>query len=102
MHAMKDAPSKILEVTLTTSENKALLVIGDTGAGMSEEVKEHLFEPFFTTKPIGEGTGLGLATCHGIVLNHRGEIKVESEPGKGTRFILIFPLAEPEPASAVA
>jgi CheY-like chemotaxis protein len=72
------------------------VTIADTGIGMAETVKQRIFEPFFTTKA-DEGTGLGLSMTYSIVHRHRGEIHVDSEPGKGTTFTLTFPIAS-EPA----
>ncbi|HNN96884.1 MAG TPA: ATP-binding protein [Pseudomonadota bacterium] len=78
----------------------AQLLIRDSGAGMPDDVRQHLFEPFYTTKQTGSGTGLGLAMVYGIVQQAGGGIHVESAPGRGTQFRIVFPLAAVRPQSS--
>jgi signal transduction histidine kinase len=71
--------------------------VEDDGPGIAPEHRGRLFDPFFTTKPVGEGTGLGLYISYEIVRVHGGEIRVDSEPGRGTRFDVLLPLSGREP-----
>jgi two-component system cell cycle sensor histidine kinase/response regulator CckA len=108
--AMRDGGRLTLETTtLTIDEGReagsdelapgqyVCISVTDDGAGMSEDVKQHLFEPFFTTKDEGLGSGLGLATSYGILRQSGGHISVESELGKGTTVKIFLPKVEAPP-----
>jgi len=77
--------------------DKVVLSVGDNGPGIAPEAADRLFDPFFTTKPAGEGTGLGLSICHGLVAKMGGEIRVESEPGRGATFFVSLPAQDARP-----
>jgi two-component system NtrC family sensor kinase len=83
-----------LMVRTHVKEGRVVLIVKDTGRGMSEEVKRQIFNPFFTTKEVGEGTGLGLPVVHGIVTSHGGTIQVESMEGQGSQFAIRLPFPE--------
>ncbi len=112
--AVKCSPSQINQVFLNLLTNAAQAMDGmgkilirtwaderyvyasvqDTGKGIAKENLQKIFDPFFTTKPVGEGTGLGLSIVFKIIESHKGFIRVASEVGKGTRFIVALPLAK--------
>jgi signal transduction histidine kinase len=67
------------------------ITVEDNGSGIPQKVLDKIFQPFFTTKPTGEGTGLGLSLSYDIIKAHGGQIKVETDEGKGTKFIIQLP-----------
>ncbi|MCC5807264.1 MAG: PAS domain S-box protein [Opitutales bacterium] len=83
------------------SGNFVCLRISDTGTGISPDASDHIFEPFFTTKDVGKGTGLGLATVHGIVRQHEGWVEVDSREGTGTSFTIFLPACVEDTGAAV-
>jgi len=74
------------------------LTVRDSGAGIPPETLQRIFDPYFTTKEKGKGTGLGLAVVQGVVRSHGGAVRVESEPGRGSRFSIFLPAAQEAPA----
>lgn len=91
----QDAMPKGGEIRIRTCKDanqQIRITVTDTGMGIQRNNLNKIFDPFFTTKDVGKGTGLGLSVCYGIVEEHNGSIEVESQPSKGTTFILRFPL----------
>jgi len=82
-----------LRLAATAEGGQAVVEVADTGCGMSRETRARIFDPLYTTKERGRGTGLGLVVVRQIVEEHGGSIAVESEPGRGSRFVLRFPAA---------
>jgi signal transduction histidine kinase len=91
--AMSGAGRLTVRSSLSEDGRHVCVEIADTGGGIAPEVLPHIFEPFFTTKEAGKGTGLGLSVAYGIVLEHRGSIRVASRPGEGAVFTVELPVA---------
>jgi PAS domain S-box-containing protein len=105
-HAIPEGETERNEIrvsTRTDGRGHAVVEIRDTGAGIPAAIRERIFDPFFTTKPAGEGTGLGLWICSGILSALGGEIGVDSDVGKGSSFrVMLPPVAIEAPTSAAA
>lgn len=91
--ALEGTPGEVKIATHTSNNSHIQVNVSDTGPGIPADLQTKIFEPFFTTKEVGKGTGLGLSVSYGIVKEHKGEIKVESSPKKGTNFKITFPVA---------
>ncbi len=93
--AMQGKGTLSISSRLRSQNDFAEVVIQDDGPGITPEVLPQIFDPFYTTKPQGEGTGLGLSVSYAIVREHKGTIRVQSDPGEGARFTLRFPVWQP-------
>jgi signal transduction histidine kinase len=92
-------------VTVTLAQphpGRVCVLVSDEGVGIPEEAQSHVFDPFFTTKEPGAGSGLGLWVTYGIVRKHGGDIRVESEPGRGTTFHVCLPATGPSESATDA
>ena len=83
-----------LTIKTSVDNNSVVVTVADTGGGIDDTVRDKIFDPFFTTKGPSRGTGLGLSICYSIIKDHGGTVEVESEKGKGTRFIIKIPIGE--------
>jgi len=90
--AMEGKQGHLLEVSAAVHEKQVSIRFKDNGPGIPKDIQGKIFDPFFTTKPVGQGTGLGLSICYGIVQQHGGSLRVESDSGKGATFIVELPL----------
>ncbi len=89
--------SGLITICSRRKDNYAVIIVEDNGTGIPEKIKQKIFDPFFTTKDVGKGTGQGLPISHSIIVEkHGGMLYFESEPGKGTSFIIKIPLKEKE------
>jgi signal transduction histidine kinase len=93
--AMPSGGRLTIHTSRTADTPDVMLQVTDTGHGMDEPTRARIFEPLFTTKDLEKGTGLGLATVHSIVTKLGGHISVESSPGRGARFSIHLPVADP-------
>ena len=95
-HAMGDSGQLTVSTEYRETAHQVVIKLTDTGHGINRKDLPRIFDPFFTTKPTGEGTGLGLSVSYGIIKNHGGDIKVDSEGGRGATFTIVLPVVAPE------
>ncbi|HWR73393.1 MAG TPA: HAMP domain-containing sensor histidine kinase, partial [Nitrospirota bacterium] len=81
-----------LDISVKKTNSHVEMIFSDTGTGIGAELKDKVFDPFFTTKGPTRGTGLGLSICYSIIKDHGGTIEIDSEQGRGTRFIIKIPI----------
>ena len=93
-------PAKAIFIRTRCQDGQVIAEVEDSGGGIPAGIQDKIFEPFFTTKEVGKGTGLGLSISYGIVKDCRGDIRVDSIPGRGARFIVSFPATSPEKCTA--
>ena len=87
----------VVSISTSFQNDTVTIVVEDSGSGIEAHHLDKLFDPFFTTKPVGQGTGLGLAIVYGIVTDHGGDINVDSELGRGTKFTITLPVDKADP-----
>jgi PAS domain S-box-containing protein len=95
-HALPEGCGRIEVGVGRDDDGRVRLWVSDDGVGMDTATQRRVFEPFFTTKPVDQGTGLGLSVVHGIVVDHGGEVRIDSAPGRGSVFHVLLPSADPD------
>ena len=90
---MEQSEKRILTIQSMAVGDEVLVRVSDTGTGMRPEVQERVFESFFTTKSVDKGTGLGMSISQNIIEQHKGQIRFNSELGRGTTFEIYLPVA---------
>ena len=92
LEGLMGRPRGAIEIATARRDEMVTIAVSDNGRGIPAEILPRIFEPFFTTKEAGQGAGMGLAVCQGIVSNLGGRIEVASEPGKGSVFTVLLPV----------
>lgn len=92
LDAVKESETKQIDITVSNRGKILQIMVADTGSGIPPDKQDYVLDPFFTTKPVGKGTGLGLSVSQGIIHDHGGTLTFDSDPGKGTTFVVELPL----------